>query len=99
MYNIYYIIIQCEITLQEAICGVSSTVKTLDNRILRIQLPYVTPDTIKIIPAEGMPNSKTNSKGDLKISFKIIFPDINQITTTDKEQIGTILNKYKIQRK
>ena len=73
--------------------------KTLDQRILRIQAPYVTPDTIKIIPAEGMPNSKTNSKGDLKITFKIIFPEIHQITASDKEQIGTILNKYKIPRK
>ena len=62
--------------------------KSLDGRDIRIQANYVTPDTVKMIPAEGMPNSKTRTKGDLKVSFKIIFPELS---TNERDQISTIL--------
>jgi DnaJ-class molecular chaperone len=41
-----------------------------------------------MIPAEGMPNSKTRTKGDLKVSFKIMFPELS---TNERDQISTIL--------
>jgi DnaJ-class molecular chaperone len=50
--------LQCRITLHEAICGFKTTVQSLDGRALRIEAPNVTPDTVKILPGEGMPNSK-----------------------------------------
>jgi len=52
--------IQCPVTLHDALCGVHTTVQSLDNRILSIDVKQVTPETVKIIPGEGMPNSKVN---------------------------------------
>jgi DnaJ-class molecular chaperone len=36
-----------------------------------------------------MPNSKTRSRGDLRVKFNIIFPDISE---SERQQIGTILH-------
>jgi hypothetical protein len=35
-------------------------VQSLDGRPLRIEAANVTPETVKIIPGEGMPNSKVS---------------------------------------
>lgn len=79
---------QCRITLHEAICGVRSSVQSLDGRTLRIEAPHVTPDTVKILPGEGMPNSKHGNKGDLRVRFKIVFPDMS---AAEREQVGAII--------
>lgn len=71
------LIYDCPITLEEALCGFCKTVQTLDGRELRIEASHATPETVKIIPAEGMPNSKTQRKGDLRINFKIRFPTLS----------------------
>jgi DnaJ-class molecular chaperone len=60
VYLVCCIGLQCRITLHEAICGFKTTVQSLDGRTLRIEAPNVTPDTIKILPGEGMPNSKVS---------------------------------------
>jgi len=83
-----HLLYECKVSLLEAISGVTTTVKSLDGRDIRIHANYVTPDTVKMIPAEGMPNSKTRTKGDLKVSFKIIFPELS---TNERDQISTIL--------
>ncbi len=78
--------------MHEALCGVRTTVQTLDGRTLPIEANHVTPDTVKIIPAEGMPNSKTKTKGDMRLKFKIIFPDLSE---SERSQIGAILRSYR----
>ena len=45
------------------------TVTTLDGRTLRIEAPHVTPETVKILPGEGMPNSKVSSLSWLQAGF------------------------------
>ncbi|KAJ1405672.1 hypothetical protein B484DRAFT_214172 [Ochromonadaceae sp. CCMP2298] len=65
----------CRVTLSEALSGVSKTVTSLDGRVLNITARSVTPDKVKTLPGEGMPNSKTKVKGDLKVTFLIEFPD------------------------
>lgn len=89
---------ECRITLHEAICGFRTTVQSLDGRTLRIEAPNVTPDTVKILPGEGMPNSKTGTKGDMRVTFKITFPDL---TESERNQIGNIIRNcpYKQARK
>lgn len=77
---------ECPVTLHEALTGVNKTLRTLDGRTIRIEAPYVAPDTIKTIANEGMPNSKTLQKGYLKITFKIQFPPMT------KEQRTAIAN-------
>lgn len=59
--SIIFFSLQCRITLHEALCGVRTTVQSLDGRMLRIEAPHVTPDTVKILPGEGMPNSKVSN--------------------------------------
>merc|ERR1712070_95044 len=80
-----------KITLAQAINGFSSSITHLDGRQISFSLPNATPDSIKIIPGDGMPSSKTKTKGDLKIKFYIIFPDLSQ---PDRVQIGRILMGY-----
>lgn len=85
------LIYTCPVTLQEAICGVSKTVQALDGRSVRIQAHHVTPETIVTIPGEGMPNSKTGQKGDLKVKFLIKFPELND---SARQELGTMLGRY-----
>ena len=80
----------CTVTLSEALSGVSKSVKLLDGRVLPITASYVTPETIKTIPGEGMLNRKRQAKGDLKIKFKIIFPD--NLTLEKRNKICNIIN-------
>lgn len=82
------LVYNCPVTLQEALCGVRTTVQSLDGRVIPIEAKHVTPETVKLIPGEGMPNSKQKTKGDLKVRFKIIFPTL---TETERNQIGNIL--------
>jgi DnaJ-class molecular chaperone len=49
---------QVNISLFEALCGVKVNVLTLDNRTVVVDLHHVTPDTVKILPGEGMINAK-----------------------------------------
>lgn len=79
---------ECRITLHEALCGVRKTVQALDGRQLRIEAPFVTPDTVKILPGEGMPNSKHGNKGDMRVRFHIVFPDMSD---AERAQIGNII--------
>lgn len=76
------------ITLTEALCGFTFEIVTLDNRRLRIQEKKVTPEYVRIISGEGMPNSKKKTNGDLKVKFSIKFPELSDDI---REQLGTIL--------
>lgn len=78
-----------------------STVKTIpgDGNIIHLLIrdflclncthtPYSFNTTIKMI---GMPNTKAQSKGDLKIKFHIEFPNLSE---PDRMQICRILSQY-----
>lgn len=47
-------------SLRDALCGVRTSVLTLDNRTISITAPHVDPSTVKIIAGEGMPHSKVS---------------------------------------
>lgn len=82
------LVYECSVTLYEALTGVRTSVTTLDNRVIPLEAKSVTPQTVKIIPGEGMPNNKLKRKGDMRVKFKIVFPDLS---SSEREQIGTIL--------
>ncbi|XP_041971986.1 dnaJ homolog subfamily B member 13-like [Aricia agestis] len=66
-----------KITLQEALCGFTLTIKTLDDRTLRINITdVITPDYEKIVEDEGLPvyECPGKVKGILIIRFEIAFP-------------------------
>jgi len=84
------LIYNCPVTLEQAICGFSTSVRTLDDRVIPIQeVNGVNPQTVKIIAGEGMPNQKTNVKGNLKITYAIHFP---KLTQNQKNRISEILS-------
>lgn len=66
------------ISLEEALCGLTITVNTLDGRILRIKIDdVITPTYEKIIEDEGLPVLKCpkRAKGNLILRFQIEFPE------------------------
>lgn len=77
----------CDITLQEALCGFSRVVlKHLDGRGIRItheQGKVLKPGEILRIPGEGMPIKRSDAKGDLYLQVSIIFPKDGFLNTPD----------------
>jgi len=73
------LIMSKEITLLEALCGFSFTIKHLDGRTLLVKSnpgDVVKPGDVKEIPGEGMPMHKRPfDKGVLIIKFNVVFPE------------------------
>lgn len=72
------LLIEQRISLANALSGFEFTVQTLDKRLLVVREiagkgRIVQPDSLKVIPGEGMP-SKSGRKGNLYIRFKVDFP-------------------------
>ncbi|KAM3963941.1 dnaJ homolog subfamily B member 13 [Aphomia sociella] len=66
------------VSLQEALCGLTITLLTLDNRTLRIKVTdVITPTYEKVIEDEGLPipACPNKAKGNLIIRFNVEFPD------------------------
>lgn len=66
------------ITLKEALCGFMVTLKTLDDRMLRIKVTdVVTPTYEKVIEEEGLPlpACPLKAKGNLILRFRVEFPE------------------------
>lgn len=74
--------------LEDALVGADYTVTTLDNRVLRIHDSNITPQSEKLVPGEGMVNSKKMIKGDLRIRYNIVFPPL---TPAQREEIRKVL--------
>lgn len=81
----------CQVSLEDAISGrgINTSVQQLDGRPIPIVVNGpVTPATVKLIPGEGMPNLKKRTRGDMRVKFSIIFPDLQ---SKDRLQIASIL--------
>ncbi|CAH0595437.1 unnamed protein product [Chrysodeixis includens] len=66
------------VTLKEALCGFMVTLKTLDDRILRIKITdVVMPKFEKVIEGEGLPlpACPLKAKGNLILRFRVDFPE------------------------
>jgi len=85
--NIIYI---ANITLKHALCGIKISIPTLDGEQTLVQiLEPISPDRVHVIPGKGMPNSKTNQKGDLIVRFNVQFP-----TSLEKNQKDFIKSAF-----
>lgn len=81
--------IKLTLTLKEALCGTTKTITTLDGKQLNFSIKnIIEPNTIKIFGNEGMPK-RSGGRGNLSITFKIIFP--KTLTDTDKSELSKIL--------
>lgn len=76
----------CRITLKEALCGTRVDVPTLNGERLVVNLfdEVVKPTTVKRIAGKGLPLSKDPlRRGDMLISFEIVFPEKLNTNTRD----------------
>jgi DnaJ family protein B protein 4 len=66
----------------------------LDGRLLRIPVTeIVSPSTIKVVPGEGMPISKTpGTKGNLRILFDVLFP--RHLSEAQQETLRDVLSAH-----
>lgn len=97
------IIFEKHISLKDALCGCSFTVKHLDGRIIRISSnagEVIKPGSFKVVPEEGMPvHTRPFIKGNLYIKFEVDFPDsveadlvsaLSQVLPHSEEANGTM---------
>lgn len=87
--------IEREITLREALCGFSFTLTHLDGRNLLLRSApgqIIRPGDQKSVPNEGMPHYKRSiDRGQLIVSFKIVFPEDGSITPEMSTSLQSIL--------
>lgn len=83
---------ECQINLKQSLCGGTIELDGLDGKKIRVPLKGVTtPDTVRILQNEGMPNNKNpKQKGQLHIKFKIEFPDF--ISNENKKEFERLLS-------
>lgn len=70
------LVYQAQISLGQALTGVSTSVQGLDGKAIAIQSSeVVSPSTVKLLRGKGMPISKRpGAFGDLRVEFQIQFP-------------------------
>ncbi|KAJ0625361.1 putative DnaJ domain, Chaperone J-domain superfamily, DnaJ subfamily A member [Helianthus annuus] len=78
------------ITLAQALVGFEKTVKHLDDHLVNIGTKGITkPKEVKKFKGEGMPLHFSNKKGDLYVTFEVLFP--TSLTDDQKTKIKDIL--------
>ena len=62
--------------LEDALMSIPFSIRTLDGRTINVNLDeMITPQTVHLIPGEGMPIvGQPGKKGDLHVKFNIAFP-------------------------
>ncbi|EFN59562.1 hypothetical protein CHLNCDRAFT_18104 [Chlorella variabilis] len=79
------------IPLSKALGGGTIDIPSLDNRVLRVPLKEVVrPGYERVVVGEGMPNSKTGAKGNLRVRFALEFPR-KQLSEQERAQLEAML--------
>ncbi|KAG8389547.1 hypothetical protein BUALT_Bualt02G0240600 [Buddleja alternifolia] len=77
------------ITLVQALVGFEKTIKHLDEHLVDISTKGITkPKEVKKFKGEGMPLHFSNKKGDLYVTFEVLFP--TSLTEDQKTKIKEI---------
>ncbi|KAK9747634.1 hypothetical protein RND81_02G004600 [Saponaria officinalis] len=78
------------ITLLEALVGFEKTIKHLDEHLVDISSKGVTkPKEVRKFKGEGMPLHLSNKKGNLHVTFEVLFP--TSLTDEQKQKIKEVL--------
>lgn len=88
------LIIEKEVSLKDALCGASFTIKHLDERVLVVKTAgqVIQPNSLKMIPDEGFPRWKRPfEKGRLFVLFKVKFPTA-PLSEQARKSIATALD-------
>jgi len=84
-----------KISLVEALTGFEFYIKHLDGRLLHVkseQGMIIKPGHIKVIESEGMPvHRNPHLKGNLYVTFEVIFPEPHQLNAQAKEMLVRVL--------
>jgi DnaJ-class molecular chaperone len=85
------LILKSQIPLKDALCGFTLEIPALDGRSLKFKIDQVIDgNSSRVIKGEGMPVSKRpGEKGDMVITFDVIFP--KSLNPTQKDQLRKIL--------
>lgn len=79
------------ITLVQALVGFEKTLKHLDEHLVDIGSKGITkPKEVRKFKGEGMPLHFSNKKGDLYVTFEVLFP--SSLTESQKTKIKEALN-------
>ncbi|KAG4917259.1 hypothetical protein JHK87_054816 [Glycine soja] len=79
------------ITLVQALVGFEKTVKHLDEHLVDISTKGITnPKQVRKFKGEGMPLHMSTKKGDLYVTFEVLFP--NSLTEEQKTNIIAIID-------
>ncbi|KAF2304760.1 hypothetical protein GH714_037851 [Hevea brasiliensis] len=83
------------ITLVQALVGFEKTLKHLDEHLVDISTKGITkPKAVRKFKGEGMPLHSSTKKGDLYVTFEVLFP--NSLTKKDEDQGNSWLG-YRIE--
>ncbi|XP_015892024.3 dnaJ protein ERDJ3B [Ziziphus jujuba] len=78
------------ITLVQALVGFEKTIKHLDDHLVDISTKGITkPKEVRKFKGEGMPLHLSKKKGDLYVTFEVLFP--SSLTEDQKKKIQEIL--------
>ncbi|EEE62392.1 dnaJ protein ERDJ3B precursor [Oryza sativa Japonica Group] len=78
------------ISLLQALVGFEKTIKHLDNHMVEIGTKGITkPKEVRKFKGEGMPLYQSNKKGDLYVTFEVLFP--KTLTDDQKSKLKSIL--------
>jgi DnaJ-class molecular chaperone len=93
------------ISLQEAVCGMTRTIRHLDGRLVSISSAKDADDMsilihtgdVQVLKGEGMPKpGERGAHGDLYVQYKVEMPTqeaVNTLTNEEREQLGKLLGK------
>lgn len=80
------------ITLAESICGFRKIIKHLNGQEITVQYEKCTKNgDILILPNLGMPVLNSQERGDLYVSFKVLYPE--ELDKSIKSKVWTLLTK------
>ena len=93
------LVIKVPITLEDALCGVTFAVPTLEGRSLPVQIDeVVSPSFRRVIKGEGLPHyGNASQRGDLVVLCPTVFP--RYLDAEQKAEIRRILNAGEEEKK
>lgn len=89
------LIMEKDIALVDALCGVSFVMQHLDGRKIRVTSApgeLIHPGAIKMVEGAGLPHYGANYKhGDLIIRFNVVFPPSSAVTPAMRTQLKALI--------
>ncbi|KAI8083824.1 ATPase GET3 [Thamnidium elegans] len=88
------LIYEAKIDLLTALAGGQFAIPHLDDRVLMVSVipgEAIQPDMVKVVPNEGMPMPRVDSRGHLFIKFTVEFPQANWTDENTLKKLESIL--------